>query len=315
VTNKEKYRQLCKSNTEINIFMQDWWLDALCGDSWDVLLKEQDNKIIASLPYFIQKKYCFKTILPAHLTPINALWITYEQGMNLTTRYTFEIEVMDYFAKELDKLHLSYYCQKFYHKITNWLGFYWNGFTQTTYYTYRIEDISDLELVNKNINSRKRKLIRNAMESIIVDEDITNEDFYKLLSMSFERQHKTLPYSFEIFDRMEKACSERNVSKKLVAKDQEGNKCAVMYLVFSNDVCYTLASGADPKYRDSGAMALLNWKSIEIASQMEMKEIDFTGSMMQNVEKFLRFYGAKQTSYFLIEKHYSKLYSLLKKIR
>lgn len=295
--------------------MQDWWLDALCGDSWDVLLKEQDNRIIASLPYFIHKKYCFKSILPAYLTPINALWISYEQGMHLTTRYTFEIEVMDCFAKELDKLHLSYYCQKFHHRITNWLGFYWNGFQQTTYYTYRIEDISDLEQVNRNINSRKRKLIKNAMESIIVDEDITNRDFYKLLSMSFERQHKTLPYPFETFDRMEKACSERGVSKKLVAKDRQGNKCAVMYLVFSNNVCYTLASGADPIYRDSGAMALLNWKSIEIASQMEMKEIDFTGSMMQNVEKFLRFYGAKQTPYFLIEKHYSKIYSLLKKIR
>jgi hypothetical protein len=315
VTNKEKYRLLCQNNSDINIFMQDWWLDALCGDSWDVLLKEQNNKIIATLPYFIQKKYGFKTILPSHLTPINALWISYEQGMNLTTRYTFEIEVMEYFAHELDKLGLSYYCQKFHHKITNWLGFYWNGFSQTTYYTYRIEDLSDIESVNKNISSKKRRSIRNAMETIVVDEDISNEDFYNLLSMSFERQHKTLPYTFETFERMEKACSERGVSKKLVAKDNKGNKCAVMYLILSNSVCYTLASGANPKQRDSGAMALLNWKAIEIANQMSMKEIDFTGSMMQNVEKFLRFYGAKQTPYFLIEKKYSKLYSLLKNIK
>ncbi|MDD4738602.1 MAG: GNAT family N-acetyltransferase, partial [Bacteroidales bacterium] len=61
MTNKEKYRLLCQNNSDINIFMQDWWLDALCGDSWDVLLKEQNNKIIATLPYFIQKKYGFKT--------------------------------------------------------------------------------------------------------------------------------------------------------------------------------------------------------------------------------------------------------------
>ena len=46
-----------------------------------------------------------------------------------------------------------------------------------------------------------------------------------------------------------------------------------------------------------------------------MKEVDFTGSMMKNVEKFLRFYGATQTPYFLIEKKFSKLYTILKNIK
>jgi len=315
VTNKEKYRILCQNSSEISVFMQDWWLDAACQNDWDVLLYEQNNRIVAALPYFIQKKLCFKTILPPYLTPINALYISYEKGMNISTKYSFEIEVMDYFAKQINQLGMDYYCQKFDYRIKNWLGFYWNGFTQTTYYTYRIEDLSDMDSVYQNISSKRRRSIRNAQETIRIDEDINNEDFYKLLSMSFERQKKTIPYSFEVFERIEKACFERGVSKKLVAKDTQGGKLAVMYLIFDNNICYTLASGANPKYRDSGAMALLNWRAIEIANQLSMKEVDFTGSMMKNVEKFLRFYGATQTPYFLIEKKFSKLYTILKNIK
>lgn len=295
--------------------MQDWWLDAVCDDEWDVLLKEENNRIEAALPYYIHRKYFFKSIIPPHLSPVNGLWISYEKGMHQTSRYTHEIEVMNYFANEIDKLNVDYYSQKYHHSITNWLGFYWNGFKQTTYYTYRINNLSNIEEVYQNIASKKRRAIRNASENIIVDSNITNEKFYEVLSMSFKRQEKEIPYPYSLFESIEKACKQRERGEKLVAKDKNGNIHAVMYLVFDDDVCYTLASGADPKYRDSGAMALLNWEAMKLAHSMGKKEFDFTGSMMPNIEKFFRFYGATQTPYFVIEKNYSKLYSLLRGLK
>ena len=39
MTNKELYREFCKKNHHLPIFMQDWWLDAVCaGKEWDVML-------------------------------------------------------------------------------------------------------------------------------------------------------------------------------------------------------------------------------------------------------------------------------------
>ena len=55
------------------------------------------------------------------------------------------------------------------------------------YFILKLESVKGEELYTEYTS------IRNAMETIIVDEDISNEEFYKLLSMSFERQHKTLP--------------------------------------------------------------------------------------------------------------------------
>jgi len=40
VTNKERYREFCqKQDTELPIFHQDWWLDAVCGTAnWDACI-------------------------------------------------------------------------------------------------------------------------------------------------------------------------------------------------------------------------------------------------------------------------------------
>ena len=35
----------------------------------------------------------------------------------------------------------------FHYSITNWLPFYWQGFNQTSYYTYLLEELSDLEKI------------------------------------------------------------------------------------------------------------------------------------------------------------------------
>ncbi|NLM49160.1 MAG: hypothetical protein GX198_10280 [Epulopiscium sp.] len=63
MTNKEKYRELCSINKDIPIFSRDWWMDAVCGqDNWDVLLVESDGEIIASLPYYIKKRWNLRYI-------------------------------------------------------------------------------------------------------------------------------------------------------------------------------------------------------------------------------------------------------------
>ena len=47
MTNKEKYYTFCDIEKTIPIFSQAWWLDAVCGDDWDVCLVEKGNEIYA----------------------------------------------------------------------------------------------------------------------------------------------------------------------------------------------------------------------------------------------------------------------------
>jgi len=41
-TNKERFRLLCDQNKSIPLFMQSWWMDAVCNHkNWDVLICER----------------------------------------------------------------------------------------------------------------------------------------------------------------------------------------------------------------------------------------------------------------------------------
>ena len=63
MSNKEKYTQFCAEHANIPIFSQPWWLDAVCPDSWDVILIERNDSIIASFPYFFHVIKAAKGIL------------------------------------------------------------------------------------------------------------------------------------------------------------------------------------------------------------------------------------------------------------
>ena len=39
MTDKDSYRELCRLEPSISVFMQAFWMDAVCGEAnWDVLL-------------------------------------------------------------------------------------------------------------------------------------------------------------------------------------------------------------------------------------------------------------------------------------
>lgn len=313
--NKEKYRNLCNYETSIPLFMRDWWLDSVCGDSWDVFIIEENNKIVATLSYYIHKKYFFKSIIPPHITPIGGLWISYQEGIKISTRYSHEIKVMNYFAKEIDKLKLDYYSQKFHHSIDNWLGFYWNGYKQTTNYTYRISTLDNMEETFSNLDSPIKKRINNITDNFIISNDINERDFYKINSLTYKRQGIKCPFPFEVFHNIENASKKRNASKMFCISDKQGNIHSVSYVVFDNDICYGLFSGTNPEYRKSHSSTILLWEILKYASNIGCKEYDYTGSMIKQVETFIRHFGAIQTPYFLVEKEYSKLYSILRNFK
>jgi hypothetical protein len=69
MTDKEKYREYCRSESSIPVFARDWWLDAVCGeDNWEVALIENNGEILASFPYYIKRKFGINAITMPKLT-------------------------------------------------------------------------------------------------------------------------------------------------------------------------------------------------------------------------------------------------------
>lgn len=305
-TNKELYRNLCDTETTIPIFSRDWWMDAVCGEeNWDVILIEKGGKIVSALPYCFEKKENGIIINQPTLTQKNGIWIRYPENQKLTSRYQYERKIIKDIIGQLEKLKLISYNQNFDYSFQNWLPFYWNGFKQCTRYTYVLQHLNKFENIYDDFDTNLRKNIRKAQKIVVIEEDLSIEEFYRLNEMTFERQNISMPYSLKFLKRLDEACSNRNCRKIFYAVDKEERKHAAIYIIWDENSAYYLAGGADPELRNSEATSLLMWEAIKFSSKVT-KRFDFEGSMIESIEKFFSSFGTEQKQYFNISKEYRK---------
>jgi hypothetical protein len=129
--------------------------------------------------------------------------------------------------------------------------------------------------------------------------------FYDINKKTFERQNIKIPYSLNFIARLDSACAEHNCRKIFYAETKSGEICAVYYIIWDENSAYGLMSGEDERFRSNQADTLLIWESIKFCAD-KTKKFDFGGSMIEEVEKFIRNFGAVQKPYFNISKDYHK---------
>lgn len=313
-SNKEKYRELCNTEPSIPIFSQAWWLDAVVsGGRWDVVLVEENNSILAAMPYVTYKRYGFIFLNQPPLTQTLGPWIK-TNNLKASATLSQEKKILKDLIKGLP--NFDYYAQNWSWKITNWLPFYWANFKQTTRYTYILDNLSDDKLLWQNLSGNIRTDIRKAKDkfNIRVRDDLPLDSFLRLNDMTFERQGLRTPYSENFVKLLDSACLKNNARKIFIAQDDQGKLHAGVYIVYDRNTCYYLMGGGNPTLRNSGATSLCLWEAIRFAATVS-QSFDFEGSMMEHLERFFRSFGGKQTPYFAIHKTRSPILGFLKMLR
>ncbi len=311
MNSKEAYREFCKSQKEMPIFSQAWYLDAVTQEAnWDVLLHRKNNQIVGSLPYYIQKKMFFKLSIMPLMTKMMGPYLIPE-----LRRRRHEIKIYKDFIDRLPKS--DFFSQNFHYAVKNWLPFYWANFQQTTYYSYVIPDLSDLEAVYNNFNSDYRNnKIKKAASLVTCKTDLSLEQFYKVKKMSFDRQSMSFPFSFDYLKKYDEILVENNARKMFFAVDQEDKVHSVVYLIWDNQRAYYHLAGDDPSLRNSGAGVFLVWEAIKYTKQvLGLNIFDFEGSIIPSIERVRRQFGAVQEPYFQVSKYFSTPYKILKTLK
>lgn len=310
MTAKEQYRDLCKEENSIPLFCQDWWMDAVCMDEWDVLLVEEKGQIVGALPYHLRKKFGFRCIVQPQLTQYNGIWIRKKQVTADYERISYEKKVFNKLIKQLEKLGLSFYQQCFHMSITNWLPFYWNGFKATTRYTYAINSIGNPEKVFSRFSPAKQRQVRKCEDKLHLSLDMRPDEFYSHHKQSLQERGEVISYSYELFQRIYKAAQNNNAGQIFAIKDDEGEIHSCLFVVWDKASAYTLLYSISPKHASSGASTLVIWEAIKFLVN-KTKSFDFEGGMIEGVENSYRQFATMQKSYFLIEKYYSRLFKIL----
>jgi hypothetical protein len=201
--------------------------------------------------------------------------------------------------------------QDCHYQFTNWLQLYWQGYRQTTKYSYLL-DLTHLDQVQKKINRNMRRNLLKANQQLQVLLLNDPEQFYTVNQLSFQRQGVKIPYTKDQFLRHEKALAEHQARQIFFAKDNQGNIHAAAYLIWDQRSSYYHLAGDDPALRHSGASIFLIWEAIRYTKEvLGLDTFDFEGSIMPKIEAIRRQFGAQQRPYFYIHRYFSPLYQFI----
>ncbi len=299
--NKDKYNQFC-TQTYVPIYSKPWWMDAVClPENWDVWIYEEGGVVVAAMPYYCEERNGKKYITKAPLTQNNGIIFNYPEGAKRVAKAKFEEKVIDLACEYISGLQVDVYEQQYQTSFTNWLPFMWNGYSEMTRYTYIIDDTSDLDRVWENISSTRHRVIKKGRKTSPEHDEMTQKAFYPEHEKIFLRQGLKCPFSYELFERVSSACLVNKSGRIWCRKTKVQEITAVSFIVWDERKLYKLMGGPIPEYSQLDAYSAMTWDEIEVAHEMGLK-YDFEGSVIKNISKAFREYGAVPTPYFRIRK-------------
>lgn len=302
---KDAYHKLCQIEESIPLFSRDWWLDIVCGeDNWDVLLIDSEKSIQAAMPFYNPKG---NVITMPFYTQTMGPWLRkLPPDAKPVTVLSQRQNILKIFARHF-KAYGSF-LQHFHHDITDWLPFYWEGFKQTTRYTYILDNIDNSRLLWEQMATNTRRNIQKAEKKygLSVRRSVSAGELLRMQGDSFKRQHLK-PKGTKTLRRLIEQSKRRGQGDVWGAYAPNGQLHAAVFIVWQSSSAYYIAGGSDPALRDSGAHSLVLWKAIQdVATHSRL--FDFEGSMLAGVERFFREFGATQLPYFAISKGSLSLY-------
>lgn len=306
---KDSYRRFCAQTPSLPLFSRDWWLDAAAGpNGWDVALVKKGSEVLAAMPYVIRSRYGMTIVTQPALTPVLGPWLR-PTGGRQAAQLSNDKEIMQALIDQLPRF--AHFAQTWHPRVRNWQPFFWNGFRQTTYYTFVLSELTDTDKLWTGFEGKTRRAITKARKQyqLEVRSDVPLDLLLDLNRKTFARQGLPPPYPDDFVRRLDAACRERDCSKVFCALDPDGTAHAACYIVWDEHSAYGLISGTDPAYRGSEGNSLCLWESLLHAGGVT-RQYNFCGSMIEPFEGYLRGFGGNHVPYFHISKTPSRLLTL-----
>ena len=275
-----------------SLFEQPWWLDIVAPGQWkEILVKDEKGGVLGRFPAVIEGD---KVQLP-ELTQTLGVWLAPNIRMDYGKQKTVLMEI----GKQLEQyksvsIDLSPDNQYI-------LPFRWMGYRMEPRFTYRLNDLTDCDLIYRSFGKTAKKNIKYAKNKVKVFEETNLDTLWELLNRTFEAQKRRNPMSETLVKRIIEICEDNGHGKYLEARDENGNVHSCAYFVFDEEICYYLLGASDSRYRSSGAQSLLLWEGIQFAS-VHSKVFDFEGSMVEGIENFFRQFGGVCTPYYSVKR-------------
>ena len=169
--------------------------------------------------------------------------------------------------------------------------FIWKDFNLSLKYTYRLDLKNKPQKLLENFSPERRKNITKAGKDGLVvklaDDPVLVSN---LVLQSIVR--KNAPMNKELIKKIIAGFLPGNHAFAFVAF-QDDTPLATVFVIHDNQCAYYLFGGFDQTNKHQGAGASCMWQAILHAQNSGLKIFDFEGSMLPDVERYFRGFGAE----------------------
>lgn len=312
MSNKEQYKSICEANPQIPVFLQYWWMNAVCTD-WDVAIAMNGDKVAGIWPYNKEQKIGVSIIRTPKLTPYQGPFVLYPQDLKSANKDGFEHETIAALIKQLPDAKVWDVSLLPGLKQVGLLKA--NGFFISTRQTFLIDVLQDEQSLVSNMKEGLRRNIKAAAAELTIAQD--ND----AIAILFEYQKRTLnkkdvmqTHSLADMQRLMQLCIANNCGAIYTAK-QGLDIVAVIWNVWDANCSYYFMGAQKPDNDNYKAMPALLWYCIKEAKERGNACFDMEGSMDQGVERFFRGFGGQRELYLTLQKNDSLIWKLKSLIR
>jgi len=294
------------------IFNTVGWL-GIFGDKVQIYgIYDKGNALIGGFCTFIESLYGFNV---SH-NPPSTLAIGPVIKMDATNPVTVASnrkKILTSMAEFMENLPCSVISVNLNMDIADTQPFIWKKFKVVPQYTYIINLSQSADDIWKGMSNERRKNINKGIKDGLVTQKIDDKRIIKsLLQKTFSIKRKALNRNY--VDKILFDFSNPDNSFAFVTFRADV-AIAASFCLYDRNTAYYFFGGRDYETGHHGASSLAIWESIKHSKRLGLKQFDFEGSMIPEIERFFRGFGGDLKPYYRVNKAKWPLEVLLKLFR
>ncbi len=295
---KEEYRSLCDTyGSSIPLMAQAWWFEAVStpvNKEWGaIIIKDEDGKTCAALPYQLTKRGPFTAMLMPQLTQVSYIWTAPEVDRLVwlekmleelkkfcSERRTVMVQFSSYLAEgevELFKKH---------------------GFEIEERVSYRIEPKEDFQEIENNFHQNIRRAIKKTDNLLHFEQDAsTDTEFFSFFRENLAQRNKKPFYPEALWKSLYLAGLKRDQSTILWAHEGWRTPRAAVMMVWDENIAYYLVPTFTKTETRNDSLKWLTRECIHFVT-VEGMTFDFEGSVEPGIARAYRHFGGVAHTYY-----------------
>lgn len=305
---KQLYKAVCQQADDLPLFLQYWWLDAVCPH-WEVAIARKGDQVAGVWPYQVEKKLWVGLRRSPVLTPYLGPHVFFPADLKPGNRDAYEHEVISSLLQQMpDEKVWTVAIQPGCIQAGLFRSF---GLKSEARQTFLVDLQRPEETIFGGFRDNLRRNIRAAEKELqIVSDPGHIEKLFEFQRQTLQRKSRSIGYDFPLMNRL----FEHTLSKGsgcLWAALRNDKVLALVWVVWDKHTCYYLAGGQNPDAEGYKAMSALLWHAMKEARRTGLRTFDMEGSMDPGVERFFRSFGGTRQLYLVLRRNMSLFWNLL----